>query len=215
MAGTTVCTPCCTTTQVTNIPGPAGNDGTNGTNGQDAFTTVGVGGFTVPGSAGGSVTIPLANANWVSVGQIIVVQGPANFLVTAIPNSTSVTGTWQAYSGDVAAGTVISQGATVSPGGVQNPIPRMISTGVAYNVLTTDDTVQVTADGLTITLPTAVGLNGKRFTIIQTAAFAAGTTIACSGGQTINGSATQSLGAQYRYKTMISNGSNWFIVANN
>ena len=215
MAGTTVCTPCCTTTQVTNVPGAAGADGTNGTNGINAFSVINGAGFTVPGSAGGSVTIPMDDTSWAVLGQIIVVDGPASFIVSAVPTSTTITGLWQNYSGDVAAGTVISAGAKVGPGGRQNPVPRVISTAVDYTIGANDDVIQVTADGKNITLPTAVGINGKRYTVIQTAAFTVGTTILPDGAETINGAASKTLGAQYKYKTMVSNGANWFIVADN
>jgi lysophospholipase L1-like esterase len=77
----------------------------------------------------------------------------------------------------------------------------------AYNV------VEVTATGQTITLPTAVGISGKTFTIKLTASGSA--TVATTSSQTIDGSTTYSLASQYKYVTVQSNGANWIIIANN
>jgi hypothetical protein len=85
------------------------------------------------------------------------------------------------------------------------------ATGITLN--TTHCIVEVTATGQTITLPTAPSVNGRYYTIKLTAS---GTgTIATTSSQTIDGSTTYSLSAQYKYVTVVSNGSNWIIVANN
>lgn len=212
MAATTSCVPCCTTPQVTNIPGAQGSDGTNGTNGVDSFTTVDSPGFTVPNAAG-SVTIPVVNSSWIAVGQYIIVEGPANFLVTAVPNATSVTGTFTNDPGNVNPSTVIAAGAKVSPSGQRCSTSLAVTTVSAdYSVLATDDVILVSADNHTITLPTAVGRKGKLYVVKQTAAFTSGTVIACSGGQTIDGAATKTISAQYKTFGVVSNGSVWFIL---
>jgi hypothetical protein len=40
-------------------------------------------------------------------------------------------------------------------------------------------------------------------------------TVATTGSQTIDGSTTYSLGSQYKYVVVVSNGANWIVVANN
>ena len=82
-----------------------------------------------------------------------------------------------------------------------------ITLGIAHH------TVDVTATGQTITLPTAASITGRCYTIKLTAS---GTgTVATTSSQTIDGSTTYSLSAQYKYVTVQSNGSNWIIIANN
>jgi len=74
-------------------------------------------------------------------------------------------------------------------------------------------TVNVTATGQTITLPTAASITGRIYTIKLTAS---GTgTVATTSSQTIDGSTTYSLSAQYKYVTVQSDGANWIIIANN
>jgi hypothetical protein len=82
-----------------------------------------------------------------------------------------------------------------------------ISATIAHNV------IDLTATGLTATLPTAVGITGREYTIKLTAV---GTgTVATTSSQTIDGSTTYSLLAQYKYVTVKSTGANWIIIANN
>jgi len=78
---------------------------------------------------------------------------------------------------------------------------------IAHNVIV------VTATGQTITLPTAVGITGRIYTIKLTAS---GTgTVSTTSSQTIDGSTTYSLSAQYKYVTVQSDGANWNIIGNN
>jgi hypothetical protein len=82
-----------------------------------------------------------------------------------------------------------------------------ISATIAHNV------IDLTATGLTATLPTAVGITGREYTIKLTEV---GTgTVATTSSQTIDGSITYSLSAQYKYVTVKSTGANWIIIANN
>jgi hypothetical protein len=84
---------------------------------------------------------------------------------------------------------------------------------VDYAVLSTDETVLLTATGKTATLPSAVPLAGKRFTVKLTAS---GTgTVATSSSQTIDGASTYSLSAQYKFVQVISDGANWQIIGQN
>lgn len=74
----------------------------------------------------------------------------------------------------------------------------------------TDHVVNCTANTFTVTLPTAVGVTGRRYQIKNSGT---GTiTIACNGTQTIDGAATKSLATQYSSISVVSNGANWIIV---
>jgi hypothetical protein len=73
----------------------------------------------------------------------------------------------------------------------------------------TDYQIECTANSFTITLPTAVGITGRVYSIKNTGS---GTiTIACNGAQTIDGHATQSL-SQWDNITLMSNNTNWIII---
>ena len=82
-----------------------------------------------------------------------------------------------------------------------------------YTLTTTDNIVIVTATGTTQTLPTAVGITGRIYIIKLTASGSC--TIATTSSQTIDGSTTYSLSAQNKYVQMVSDGSNYQIIANN
>ncbi len=74
-------------------------------------------------------------------------------------------------------------------------------------------TINLTVTGKTATLPTAVGITGRMYVIKLTAS---GTgTVATTSSQTIDGSTTYSLGSQYKYVTVQSDGANWIVIANN
>lgn len=94
------------------------------------------------------------------------------------------------------------------------------SVGVKYTATAVDLTatavmcvIEVTATSKTVTLPTAVGITGRIYTVKLTAS---GTgTVATTSSQTIDGSTTYSLASQYKYVTVQSNGANWIVIANN
>ena len=92
-------------------------------------------------------------------------------------------------------------------------IPAQLSTASGLTLTLLYDVVLVTATGQTITLPTAVGNTGKEYTIKLTAS---GTcTIATTASQNIDAATTYSLSAQYKYVKVASNGTQWWIIANN
>ena len=70
------------------------------------------------------------------------------------------------------------------------------------------------AGGITLTLPTAVGLNNQAC-IKKVDSGVGAVTIATTGGQTIDGSSSYLLVNQWQYVTIQSDGANWLIVANN
>lgn len=90
---------------------------------------------------------------------------------------------------------------------------RITSTATGLTADATHNTIVLTATGQTITLPTAVGIQGRIYTIKLTAS---GTgTVATTSSQTIDASTTYSLSAQYKYVTVQSDNANWIIIADN
>jgi hypothetical protein len=82
-----------------------------------------------------------------------------------------------------------------------------------YTATTADDTILVNAAGLvTITLPTAVGISGKVFTIKKIDATSYATTVATTSSQTIDGLSTFPLPNQWGGVNVQSDGANWVIV---
>lgn len=85
-----------------------------------------------------------------------------------------------------------------------------------YTVVGTDDIVLANASSgtQTITLPTAVGLTGRGFTIKRlTASGAATIVVATTSSQTIDGALTVTLPNRYDAIEVISTGSAWVIVS--
>lgn len=82
-----------------------------------------------------------------------------------------------------------------------------------YTLTLTDDVVAVTGP-TTINLPTAIGITGRRYTIKNVDATQT-TIVDAFGSETIDGLLTKSLLTQYKYITVVSDGANWLIVANN
>lgn len=75
--------------------------------------------------------------------------------------------------------------------------------------------VDATAANRTITLPTAVGIAGRSYTVLKSDSSSNTVTVATTSSQTINGVTTNVLATQYKYVEVVSNGSNWVIIANN
>jgi len=120
MSALDCCQPC-PSVQISEVPGPQGDDGTDGSNGTNAFSFVGGVGFTIP-AIGATVGVTLDTSKWMVIGQIVVVDGPANFQVTAVPTDTSATLKFMGYFGDLPAGTAMAVGLKVSPAGVSGAI---------------------------------------------------------------------------------------------
>ena len=81
-----------------------------------------------------------------------------------------------------------------------------------YTAGLTDSTV-LSNGASTITLPTASGVAGRVYTVKNI--HAGSVTLATTSSQTIDGAASYALSAQYKYVTVQSDGSNWFVIANN
>lgn len=87
---------------------------------------------------------------------------------------------------------------------------RVAKTGT-YTLTKTDSILEADASGgdFTLTLPTAVGAGGRRYTIINTSS--GNTTVDGSGSQTIDGATTVALGIPSEAITIVSDNANWEI----
>jgi len=77
----------------------------------------------------------------------------------------------------------------------------------------THQLVAVNAIGgeIMITLPAAAGCTGRKYNIMKADSSANTVTIDGDGSETINGSLTNVLSAQYSAVTLVSNGSGWYV----
>jgi hypothetical protein len=102
------------------------------------------------------------------------------------------------------------RGLEITNGSVAFPYTAQSAT---YAIKTSDYLINATSGTYTATLPTAVGCTGKNYIIKNSGAGAI--TVATTSSQTIDGATTYSLGTQYKYVHVVSNGANWIIIANN
>lgn len=79
-----------------------------------------------------------------------------------------------------------------------------------YAIQTSDYQIECNGGSFTVTLPTAVGIQGQVFSIKNDAGGGA-VTVATTGGQTIDGSATDNVTPGSNL-TVMSNGANWIII---
>jgi len=75
--------------------------------------------------------------------------------------------------------------------------------------------VDATSGAVTATLPTSSGLTGRQYVFIKTDSSGNSVTVDGFGSETINGSLTYVLGAQYKRVTVVSDGTNWYVGDNN
>ena len=93
-------------------------------------------------------------------------------------------------------------------------VPTAVVTATGnYGLLASDEVLlgNATTVGFNVTLPTAVGIKGRRFLVKKIDASANVVTVVTSGGQTIDGAANVALGAQWARVVVISDGANWII----
>ena len=154
MAATTSCKPCCSEEQVVNVPGIQGDPGVDGIDGSNAYTTT-TDPFVVPAD-GANVTIDVENSDWMAIGQIVVVDGPAHFSVVSKPSSITAELKFENFPGDVAATTNIDGGVTVVGTGTEAVVSlehlEEYGSGTAYVLTNTSAYLAVGTNPPEITL---------------------------------------------------------------
>ena len=99
-------------------------------------------------------------------------------------------------------------------GSFSSPIKTVTA---AYTLTSSDSTVLANASSaaFTVTLPDATTCSGREYVIKKIDSSANAVTVGVTGTQTIDGASSRSLASQYKYITVQSDGSNWYIIANN
>lgn len=113
----------------------------------------------------------------------------------------------------------INQSAPTSRLHVNGPIATAVSAvkTANYTITADDSTIRVDtsgAAGFTVTLPTAVGITGRQYTVKDVGGNASieNITIDGNGTETIDGGTTVLLDANYESITVVSDGANWMII---
>lgn len=100
---------------------------------------------------------------------------------------------------------------------VSGSFATAISTKTAsYTATAADHIIIVDATGgnRTITLPSAVGLDGRQYIIKKKDNSVNNVIIAAAGSETIDGAATVIMSIQWQVRTIVSDGANWMIISN-
>lgn len=125
------------------------------------------------------------------------------------------------YGGVSGTGTRLARGVDGQILSLVSGLPAWASVGnvavtaqtTTYAIQATDNVVLCSGSAFTATLPTAVGVAGKQYTIKKTDSSLTNIiTIATTSSQTIDGVTTTTLNTQYEALTVVSNGTNWSIV---
>ncbi len=115
-------------------------------------------------------------------------------------------------TGNVGVGTVAPHSSLQVAGAVATAFSAKTA---AYTLVASDSIVTGNATGgaFSLTLPTAVGIAGRQYTLKKVDASANAVTVATTSAQTIDGSTTVSLASQHDYVTVVSDGANWIVTA--
>ncbi len=91
--------------------------------------------------------------------------------------------------------------------------PGIVTKTTTYAASVSDSTIKgnTAAAGFTITLPTAVGIAGKKFTIVKTSSDSNILTVAFTGAQTASGNTTLEITGQWVSVDLKSDGANYII----
>jgi hypothetical protein len=146
----------------------------------------------------------------------------ATISITASQISDSIPNSKLANSTLTLGNTTLTLGSTTSTVGnltlsnltFQGQTQAYIARTSAYSITLFDNviTANATAGAFSVTLPTAVGITGKVYTVKKIDSSANAVTVATTSAQTIDGSASEILSFQYDGITVQSNGANWFII---
>lgn len=194
----TLVTPTLGVASVTSVNGNSITSGT-GTLTLSTFTLTATGNASVQGT----------NTGDQNLFGIIAVSGQSNVVAdTTNDTLTLVAGTNITITTDATTDSITINAATSSTG-ITRTVSSISTSQTAAAAASTDYVYLVTGT-TTLTLPTAVG-NTNLYTVKRNDATLT-TTIDTTGGQTIDGVATQTLLSQYESMSFISDNSNWFIA---
>jgi hypothetical protein len=131
----------------------------------------------------------------------------------------TTTGLFLRTSGTTVQFATLTNTQTLSSKTLTTPILNGLNYGVTSqtSAYTATATVTVilcnsTTAGFTVTLPTAVSVIGRKYTIKKTDSSANAVTVGTTSSQTIDGSTTYSLPSQYNFVTVMSDGANWMRI---
>jgi hypothetical protein len=161
-------------------------------------------------AAGNITAAGFLTASAVQVGALAMTNAVANGLLGTGAGG-SVNGITIGNGLTLSGGTLsLSLGGAVVPAAGTN-----VNTYTANHVATPqDNTILLNGNGLTVTLPDAAALGAGRSYLIKLIAGSAAT-VATTGAQTIDGTVSYTLSAQYKYVMVQSDGAQWWVLGNN
>jgi hypothetical protein len=166
------------------------------------------------GNTAGAVRILPGNTG----GKGLIIEGlsgqTANLLEIRTNGATSGDLVTVQANGNVGIGTTAPNSKLHVAGSISVAITRK----TANYTLTDGDRIvacDASAGAFTVSLPSAVGIAGRMYTIKKVDSSPNPVTVAPQPGQTIDGAASYVLSAQWKYVTVVSDGSNWLVIANN
>ncbi|MFN8371192.1 MAG: hypothetical protein U0T83_11290 [Bacteriovoracaceae bacterium] len=92
---------------------------------------------------------------------------------------------------------------------------KLLSKTANYTLTSSDSVILGDASGgtITLTLPTAVGIEGRQYTLKKTDSSTNAVTVSTTAAQTIDGATSFSLANRYDNLTIVSDGANWSIIS--
>src|SRR5712692_5184746 len=111
-------------------------------------------------------------------------------------------------------GTLLNAWLQVAHNADGTPSVPVTSVTGTYTALSSDTVIlaNATSGAFTTTLPTAVGIPGKSYTVLKSDSGSNAVTVGTTSGQVISGKSSFSLPYQYSVVTVLSDGANWETV---
>lgn len=101
---------------------------------------------------------------------------------------------------------------------VAGSFATQLKTITATTTLADDDHIiaaNATTANITVTLPTAVGIKGRQYTIKRIDSSSNSVTVATTSSETIDANTTFSISQQYQFLSVVSDGSKWIVIGTN